>query len=221
MDTEQKLIKLVFDKPNSKDILLLAKKLESKSNFILSKDIEKLQGIWELRWSSSNAPFLNYSPIVDNLQILDPLKSSAMNLLKPKGINAIVGTGIIANLKPINDIRVGVKFTHAGLIGPQIGFKKVKALAEIKKEQKGWLDITYLSNELRICRGDKGTLFILKKKNNENLFKRFQGFIEKISKKKRMNPVINAKKKSQKNIKNYVFFEFDANNYSTKKYFKD
>ena len=185
MDAEQKLIKLLFDKPNSKDILLLTAKLESNSNFILSKDIEKLQGIWELRWSSSNAPFLNYSPLVDNLQILDPLKSSAMNLLKPRGINAIVGAGIIAKLKPINDIRVEVQFTHTGLIGPQIGFNKVKALAEIKKEQKGWLDITYLSNDLRICRGDKGTLFILRKKSDEKLFKRFQGFIEKISKKKK------------------------------------
>ena len=107
-----------------------------------------------------------------------------MNLLKPRGINAIVGTGIIAKLKPINDIRVGVEFTHAGLIGPQIGFNKVKALAEIKKEQKGWLDITYLSKELRICRGDKGTLFVLKKRSDERLFKRFQEFIDKITIKK-------------------------------------
>jgi len=184
MRTEQKLIKLLIDKPNSKDILLLAKKLERNSNIILSKDIEKLEGVWELRWSSSNAPFLNYSPLVDNLQILDPLKSSAMNLLKPRGINAIVGTGIIAKLKPVNNIRVGVQFTHAGLIGPQIGFNKIKALAEIKKEQKGWLDITYLSEDLRICRGDKGTLFVLRKLRNERLFKRFQGFIDKISSKK-------------------------------------
>ena len=91
MEIEQKLIKILVDKPNSKEILLLATKLEGNSNFILSKDIEKLQGIWELRWSSSNAPFLNYSPLVDNLQILDPLNSSAMNLLKPRGINAFLG----------------------------------------------------------------------------------------------------------------------------------
>ena len=103
-----------------------------------------------------------------------------MNLLKPRGINAIVGTGIIAKLNPINDIRIGVQFTHAGIIGPKIGFNKVKALAEIKNEQKGWLDFTYLSNELRICRGDKGTLFILKKRSDEELFKRFQRFIDKI-----------------------------------------
>ena len=181
METELNLIKLLFDEPNSKDILLLATKLESKSNFILSKDIKKLQGIWELRWSSSNAPFLNYSPLVDNLQILDPLKLSAMNLLKPRGINSIIGTGIIAKLTPINEMRVGVQFTHAGLIGPQIGLNKLKALTKIKKEQKGWLDITYLSKELRICRGDKGTLFVLKKRSDEKLFKRFQGFIHKIS----------------------------------------
>ena len=181
MDIEQELIKLLFDNPNSKEILLLATKLESKADFIISRDIEKLKGIWELRWSSSNAPFLNYSPLVDNLQILDPLESNAMNLLKPRGINSIIGTGIIAKLTPINDIRIGVQFTHAGLIGPKIGLKKLKALAKIKKEQKGWLDITYLSEEIRICRGDKGTLFVLKKRNDEKLFMRFQKFVDKIS----------------------------------------
>ncbi len=180
MDIELELIKSLRDKPNSKENLLLATKLETKGNFILSRDIEKLKGIWELRWSSSNAPFLNYSPLIDNLQILDPLQFNAMNLLKPRGINAIVGTGIIAKLNPINDIRVEVKFTHAGLIGPQIGFKKIKALAEIKKAQKGWLDITYLSNEIRICRGDKGTLFVLRRIDNEKLLKRFQEFVDKI-----------------------------------------
>jgi len=30
--------------------------------------------------------------------------------------------------------KVEVSFNHAGLIGPQIGIKKIKALATIKKE---------------------------------------------------------------------------------------
>ena len=148
MDTESKLLKILIEKPNSKDILSMALKLENFSDFNLKSDIEKLKGIWELRWSSSNAPFLSYSPLVDNLQILNPSKSNAMNLLKPRGINGIIGTGIVAELYPLNEIRVGVKFTHAGLIGPNVGFKKLKALAQIKKEQKGWLDITYLSDNL-------------------------------------------------------------------------
>ena len=177
MDTESKLLKILIENPNSKDILSMALKLERNSNFNLNIDLEKLKGIWELRWSSSNAPFLSYSPLIDNLQILNPSKSNAMNLLKPRGVNRIMGTGILAKLYPINDIRVGVKFTHAGLIGPNIGFTKLTALSQIKREQKGWLDITYLSEDLRICRGDKGTIFTLVRRNDEKLFTRFEKFI--------------------------------------------
>ena len=180
MDIESKLLEILIEKPNSKDISSMAIKLESNSNFNLKSDIEKLKGIWELRWSSSNSPFLGYSPLVDNIQILNPSKSNAINLLKPRGINGIIGTVIVAELYPLNEIRIGVKFTHAGLIGPKVGFKKLKALAQIKREQKGWLDITYLSKNLRICRGDKGTMFTLIKRKNEKLFTKFEEFIEKL-----------------------------------------
>ena len=178
MHTESKLLEILIEKPNSKDILSMAMKLESYSDFNLKRDIKKLKGIWELRWSSSKAPFLNYSPLIDNLQILNPSKSNAMNLLKPRGINGIIGTGIVARLNPINNIRVGVEFTHAGFIGPDVGFTKLNALAKIKKEQRGWLDITYLGNNLRICRGDKGTLFLLIRRIDDKLFTKFEEFIK-------------------------------------------
>ena len=178
MDTESKLLEILIEKPNSKDILSMAIKLEMTSKFNLKHDIKKLKGIWELRWSSSNAPFLSYSPLINNLQILDPINSLGLNLLKPKGIKSIIGTGIVAEINPISDIRIGVKFTYAGIIGPRFGSKKLKALAEIKKEQKGWLDITYLSKNLRICRGDKGTLFVLNKISDKYLLNKFQDFIK-------------------------------------------
>ena len=178
METESELLKILIKKPNSKQILSMANKLESNSKFNLNSDIEKLKGIWELRWSSSNSPLLNYSSLVDNLQILNPSKSNALNLLKPRGINGIIGTGIVAKIDPINNIRVGVKFTHAGFIGPKVGFTKLSALVQIKKEQKGWLDITYLSNKLRICRGDKGTIFILRRIDDVKLFTKFEKFIK-------------------------------------------
>ena len=177
MKTESKLLKILIEEPYSKDILSMALKLESNSNFNLKSDIEKLKGIWELRWSSSNVPFLNYSPLIDNLQILNPSKSNAINLLKPRGFNGIIGTGIIAELYPLNYRRIGVKFTKAGFIGPSIGSTKLKTLASIKREQKGWLDISYVSNSLRICRGDKGTLFALVRRNNEKLFTKYEEFI--------------------------------------------
>ena len=178
MNLESKLLKILIEKPNSKVILSMVMKLEKESKFNIKNDIKKLKGIWELRWSSSNAPFLSYSPLIDNIQILNPSKSNAMNLIKPLGINRIIGTGIVAKLKPLSDIRVGVKFTHAGFIGPKVGFAKLTALVQLKREQNGWLDITYLSNNLRICRGDKGTLFLLKKRFDEKLFTRFEEFIK-------------------------------------------
>ena len=178
MNLENTLINLLLKSPKSDKIYNLAKQLEKESRFNIKNDLNDLTGIWELRWSSSSAPFLNYSPLVNNLQILDPLNSLGLNLLKPRGIKSIIGTGIIAKLNPISEIRIGIKFTHAGLIGPKFGTKKIKALAEIKKEQKGWLDITYLSKNLRICKGDKGTLFVLNKIKDENLFNKFQKFVE-------------------------------------------
>ena len=180
MDTESKLLKILIEKTNSKDISLMANKLESNSKFNLKSDIEKLKGIWELRWSSSNSPILSYSPLIDNLQILNPTKSNGLNLLKPRGLDGIIGTGIVAELYPLNEIRIGVQFTHAGFLGPNVGLKKLKALARIKRDQKGWLDITYLSKNLRICRGDKGTLFILIRRNNERLFTKFEEFMKQV-----------------------------------------
>ena len=178
MNLEQQLLDLILSSPKTKKIKNMAEELEKESKFTLSNDVEKLKGIWELRWSSSKAPFLNYSPLVDNLQILDPLNLNGLNLLKPKGINSIIGTGIVAKLSSLNEKKIGVSFTHAGIIGPYLGVRKINALAKIKKEQKGWLEITFLSKNLRICRGDKGTLFILRRIKDNILFERFQEFIE-------------------------------------------
>ena len=180
MNLEKQLLELLVQRPNTDKIGIIAEELEKELNFTLSNDIQKLKGIWELRWSSSKAPFLNYSPLVDNFQILDPINLNALNLIKPKGIKSILGTGIVAKLKAINEKKIEVRFTHAGLIGPNIGKKKIKALTKIKREQKGWLEITFLNQELRICRGDKGTLFILKKIKDEILYNKFQDFMETI-----------------------------------------
>ena len=178
MNLEQQLLELLLSRPNKIAIRNIAEELEKESNFTLSSDINMLRGIWELRWSSSKAPFLNYSPLLDNLQILDTSNLKGLNLLKPRGINAIIGTGIVSKLRSINEKKIGVSFTHAGIIGPNFGIRKINALTKIKKEQKGWLKITFLSKDLRICRGDKGTLFILRRIKDNNLFEKFQEFID-------------------------------------------
>ena len=177
MYSEDDLLNLLLKFPNSESICTIAEKLEISHNFSFSKNRNDLKGVWELRWSSSNSPFLKYSPFIDNFQILDPFNLNGLNLLKPRGIRSIIGTGILISLNYINEKRIGVKFTHAGVIGPKFGRKNIKAVKEIKNEQLGWLEITYLSNNLRICRGDKGTLFVLKKINSPCLFNNFKEFI--------------------------------------------
>ena len=175
---EDDLLNLILKSPNSGRIQAIAEHLEIDHNFSFSKNRNDLQGVWELRWSSSKSPFLKYSPFFDNLQIFDPFNSNGLNLLKPRGIKSIIGTGISIRLFYINEKKIGVKFTHAGVIGPRFGRKNIKAMKEINNEQLGWLEITYLSNRIRICRGDKGTLFVLRKINSPTLFKNFKEFIK-------------------------------------------
>ena len=119
MESEDDLLNLLLKSPNSESIQTIAEQLEIDHNFSFSKDRNDLKGVWELRWSSSNSPFLKYSPFIDNLQILDPFNLNGLNLLKPRGIKSIVGTGILIRLYYINEKKIGVKFTYAGVIGPK------------------------------------------------------------------------------------------------------
>ena len=107
METENDLLNLLLKSPNSESIRNFAERLEIDHNFSFSKDRNDLQGVWELRWSSSNSPFLKYSPFIDNLQILDPLTLNGLNLLKPRGIKSIIGTGILIRLNYINEKKLG------------------------------------------------------------------------------------------------------------------
>ena len=116
MDSEDDLLNLLLKSPNSESIKTIAEQLEVEHNFSFSKDRNDLKGVWELRWSSSKSPFLKYSPFIDNLQILDPFNLNGLNLLKPRRIKSIIGTGILIRLNYINEKKIGVKFTHAGVI---------------------------------------------------------------------------------------------------------
>ena len=74
--------------------------------------------------------------------------------------------------------KVGVKFNNVGIIGPKFGGKNIKAMNEINND-KVWLSaITHLSNIFRICKGDKATLFVLRKIISPTLFKNFKEFIK-------------------------------------------
>lgn len=83
MDNTLKLIETPVQAPNSKKIIQLIKLAECEFSVDITKQTDHLKGVWELSWSSSKSPFLNYSPSLDNLQILDPENDRGLNFLRP------------------------------------------------------------------------------------------------------------------------------------------
>ena len=52
-------------------------------------------------------------------------------MLKPRGLHPIIGTGFLIRPNYIYEKKIGVIFTHAGLIGPKLGRKKIVAMNKI------------------------------------------------------------------------------------------
>ena len=170
MNAISKLIEVLEHDPKSNQIVELIKLAESESSVDITKQIDLLTGVWELKWSTSNSPFLNYSPLLDNLKILEPERSRGLNLLRTKVfVGKLFSTNILASLEIVDQKHINVSFKKAGIIGPKLLGKKISFLSEIKKTQKGWLDTTVLSPDLRICKGYKGTTFALLKRNDLSL----------------------------------------------------
>jgi hypothetical protein len=132
--------------------------------------LELLEGVWELRWSSSKQPYLAVGPWLENLQLLAPSQGRAMNLLRlPGALAPLAGIAVEAALTlnpseapaggPFQ--RVQVRFQRGGWLGPPLGNARLQLLRGVQQPFPAWLDITVLDQELRVCRGNAGTLFAL------------------------------------------------------------
>lgn len=149
--------------------------------------LKLLEGVWELRWSSSRQPYLAVGPWVENLQLLAPSQGRAMNLLRLPGplapLAAIAVEAAIeveanreggpqrvdsaAGQKPHQ--RVRVRFQRGGWLGPVLGQGRLQLLRRVNQPFPAWLDITVLDDALRICRGNAGTVFALIRRTDLNL----------------------------------------------------
>ena len=124
--------------------------------------LELLEGVWELRWSSSRQPYLAVGPWLENLQLLAPSQGRGMNLLRlPGGLAPLAGIAVEAAISVENNQRVQVRFQRGGWLGPQVGSGRLQLLRGVQQPFPAWLDITVLDQDLRICRGNAGTLFAL------------------------------------------------------------
>lgn len=143
-----------------------------------------LDGNWRLLYTTSsellgidNVPFLKLGQIY---QCVRPKESKIYNIAEVYGLPFLEGIiSVTARFTPVSERRVNVKFERAisglqRLIDYQFPDYFINQIESGKKflgidftiadrEQKGWLDITYLDEDLRIGRGNVGSVFVLTK----------------------------------------------------------
>jgi len=167
------------------EILALISALERSQPADLSVPaaLEQLEGVWELRWSSSSQPYLAVRPWLENLQLLAPSQGRAMNLLRPgPPLSSLAAIAVEANITPSITVapaaaaaspdpaqRVAVTFQRGGWLGPPLGALRPQLLRRVPQTFPAWLDITVLDQELRVCRGNAGTLFALLRRRDLRL----------------------------------------------------
>ncbi|KAJ0976044.1 hypothetical protein J5N97_018009 [Dioscorea zingiberensis] len=132
----------------------IARQLEAANSVKEPLKSDLLNGKWELLYTTSRSILQPQRPkfLRPNGKIYQAINADtlrAQNMETWPYFNQVT-----ANLVPINERRVAVRFDTFKIFG----------LIPIKApgRGRGELEITYLDEEIRISRGDKGNLFILK-----------------------------------------------------------
>ena len=150
-----------------------------------AKDL--LEGNWRLLYTTSRDilgidrfPLFNLGQIY---QCIRTAEAKLYNIAEIVGVPFLEGLVCVsANFEPVSERRVNVKFDRS-IVGLQRFFsyqspdKFIKDIETGKKflpldfslanrERQGWLDITYLDEDMRIGRGNQRNVFVLAKEKN-------------------------------------------------------
>lgn len=176
---------LLASDPDRQAILSLVAQLEDRNP--TPRPIEALSlldGDWRLLFTTSRGilsidqvPFLRLGHVY---QCIRAPEAKVYNIAEVKGLPLLDGViSVAARFKPISERRVDVKFERS-IIGlsrlldyqsPSYFIHQIESgrkFAAIdfsieNRDQQGWLDITYLDQDLRIGRGNEGSVFVLTK----------------------------------------------------------
>ena len=167
MNQVNELLTLLESEPNSPSVPTLISDIEANTSVDLQEDSHLLTGVWELRWSSSSQPWLKRAPWLENLQVLDVGSAKGCNLLRLKGFfGSFASITVQAELDVRDNTTIGVLFKRGGWLGPSINGWTPKLLASINQSYPAWLQITFINETLRLCRGNAGTLFALTRRTD-------------------------------------------------------
>ena len=144
-----------------------------------------LEGNWRLLYTTSNGLLnLGRFPVLQLGQIYQCVRTATTqiyNIAEISGLPYLESlVSVSARFEPVSDRRVNVKFERSisglqRLIGYQSPSNFIQQIESVKnfpaidfgiesRDQQGWLDITYLDNDLRIGRGNEGSVFVLTKR---------------------------------------------------------
>ncbi|MGL5065029.1 MAG: PAP/fibrillin family protein [Microcoleus sp.] len=145
---------------------------------------ELLNGDWRLLYTSSRAllgldnfPLLKLGQIYQCIRVAE---SKIYNIAELYGLPYLEGiVSVAARFEATSERRVQVKFERSifglnRLIKYESPSQFIEEIESGKKfaavdfdidsrEQQGWLDVTYLDSDLRIGRGNEGSVFVLTK----------------------------------------------------------
>ncbi|HLO86558.1 MAG TPA: PAP/fibrillin family protein [Nostocaceae cyanobacterium] len=146
-----------------------------------------LEGNWRLLYTTSKALLnLDNFPLYKLGQIYQCIRvqtNSVYNIAEIYGLPSLEGlVSVAAKFEPVSQKRVQVKFQRfivglQKLIGYQSPANFIQEIESGKKftaldfpiksdQQQGWLDITYIDHDLRIGRGNEGSVFVLSKSSS-------------------------------------------------------
>lgn len=141
-----------------------------------------LDGDWRLIYTTSTGILgIDRFPLINLGQVYQCIRApeaKLYNIAEVSGLPFLEGiVSVVARFRPLSERRVDVKFERS-LIGLQrlIDYQSPSHLIQRlesdqkfaaidfsieNRNQQGWLDITYLDEDLRIGRGNEGSVFVL------------------------------------------------------------
>ncbi len=141
-----------------------------------------LEGNWRLLYTTSKALLnLDRVPVYKLGQIYQCIRvetTSVYNIAEIYGLPYLEGlVSVAAKFEPVSERRVQVKFKRSivglqrliGYNSPEDFIQQIEAGQKFaaldvpinNDTQQGWLDITYIDNDMRIGRGNEGSVFVL------------------------------------------------------------
>jgi hypothetical protein len=177
---------LLATETDNKAILAVVARLEDRNPTPRPLEAtELLEGNWRLLYTTSNS-LLNFGrfpalPLGQIYQCIRTATSNVYNIAEVSELPLLEGlVSVVARFEAVSERRVNVKFERSiislrRIIGYQSPSDFIRQIEAGKKffpavdfgidsrDQRGWLDITYLDNDLRIGRGNEGSVFVLTK----------------------------------------------------------